>query len=375
MISIKEYRKAESLEEAWELNQKKANRIIGGMMWLKMSRGRVQTAIDLSGLGLDTIEEREDAFVIGSMVTLRQLETHPGLDAYTDGAVKEALRHIVGVQFRNGATVGGSLFGRYGFSDVLTLFMTLDAEVELYKGGVIPVSVFTEMSCDRNVLVRVIVKKKPEKYYYQSVRNTDTDFPALTCGAALAADGSLRLCFGARPQKAMMLLNRNGVLDGLCAGENSVGRTESGAGDESESHAEVEMESNAGTESESYAGVEMESDVGTESESHAGVEMESNAGIESESYAGVEPERDAGSESENHTGVELKNNAGTRPESVTGVEVRSEDAAVKRAEAIGIYAAANIPTGSNMRGSAAYRSHLVRTLASRAAEHFLTEAL
>lgn len=294
MISIKEYRKAESLEEAWELNQKRTNRIIGGMMWLKMSRGRVQTAIDLSGLGLDTIEERDDAFVIGSMVTLRQLETHPGLDAYTDGAVKEALRHIVGVQFRNGATIGGSLYGRYGFSDVLTLFMTLDAEVELYKGGVIPVSVFAEMSYDWDVLVRVIVKKKPEKYYYQSVRNTDTDFPALTCGAALEADGSLRLCFGARPQKAMMLLNRDGVLDGLCVRENSVGRTGSGT---------VE------------------------------------AG--SESLTSAEP----------------------------------EDAAMKRIETIGIYAAENIPTGSNMRGSAAYRSHLVKTLASRAAEHFLTEAL
>lgn len=283
MISIKEYRKAESLDEAWELNQKKANRIIGGMMWLKMSRGRVQTAIDLSGLGLDTIEEREDAFIIGSMVTLRQLETHPGLNAYTDGAMKEALRHIVGVQFRNGATVGGSLFGRYGFSDVLTLFMTLDADVELYKGGVIPVAAFAEMSYDRDVLVRVIVKKKPEKYYYQSVRNTDTDFPALTCGAALTEDGGLRLCFGARPQKAMVLLDRNGVLVGLRAGENSVGRTESSVG--------------------------------------------------------------------------------------------PEDAAVKRAEAIGDYAAENIHTGSNMRGSAAYRSQLVKTLASRAAEHFLTEAL
>ena len=352
MISIKEYRKAESLEEAWELNQKRANRIIGGMMWLKMSRGRVQTAIDLSGLGLDTIEERDDAFVIGSMVTLRQLETHPGLDAYTDGAVKEALRHIVGVQFRNGATVGGSLFGRYGFSDVLTLFMTLDAEVELYKGGVIPVSVFAEMSYDRDVLVRVIVKKKPEKYYYQSVRNTDTDFPTLTCGAALTADGSLRLCFGARPQKAMMLADRDGVLDGLCAGENIVG-----------------------TRSERGVGTEPERCDGAESESHAGVEKESNAGIESEGYAGVEPERDAGSESENHTGAELKNNAGTKPECGIGTEDGSEDAAMKRIEMIGVYAAENIPTGSNMRGSAAYRSHLVRTLASRAAEHFLTEAL
>ncbi len=311
MISIKEYRKAESLEEAWELNQKKANRIIGGMMWLKMSRGRVQTAIDLSGLGLDAIEEREDAFVLGSMVTLRQLEIHPGLNAYTDGAVKEALRHIVGVQFRNGATVGGSLFGRYGFSDVLTLFMMLDAEVELYKGGVMPVSDFAEMSYDRDVLVRVIVKKKSEKYYYQSVRNTDTDFPALTCGAALAADGSLRLCFGARPQKAMMLVDRDGVLDGLCEGEDVAGSVE----------------------------------------------------------------RTAEAEAEDHGGVELKNNAGTKPGSGTGAESGRENAIMKHAGSIGAYAAENIPTGSNMRGSAAYRSRLVETLASRAAEHFLTEAL
>ncbi len=305
MISIKEYRKAASLEEAWELNQKKANRIIGGMMWLKMSHGRVQTAIDLSGLGLDAIEERDDAFVIGSMVTLRQLETHPGLDAYTDGAVKEALKHIVGVQFRNSATVGGSLFGRYGFSDVLTIFMTLDAEVELYKGGVIPVSFFSEMSYDRDVLVRVIVKKKPEKYYYQSVRNTDTDFPALTCGAALTADGSLRLCFGARPQKAMMLVDRDGVLTGLCAGANA---------------------------------------------NTAAERAECGAGAESE-------ERHVGDKTERHVGA------------------RSEDAAMKRAGEIGAYAAENIPTGSNMRGSASYRSRLVKTLAARAAQHFLTEAL
>ena len=36
MMTIREYKKAESLEEAYQLNQKKANRIIGGMLWLKM---------------------------------------------------------------------------------------------------------------------------------------------------------------------------------------------------------------------------------------------------------------------------------------------------------------------------------------------------
>ena len=55
---------------------------------------------------------------IGCMVTLRQMELHEGLSHYTEGAVKDAFRHIVGVQFRNLATVGGSLFGRFGFSDV-----------------------------------------------------------------------------------------------------------------------------------------------------------------------------------------------------------------------------------------------------------------
>ena len=57
MMTIREYKRVESLEEAWELNQKKANRVIGGMIWLKMSRGNVGTAIDISGLGLDQIEE------------------------------------------------------------------------------------------------------------------------------------------------------------------------------------------------------------------------------------------------------------------------------------------------------------------------------
>ena len=62
------------------------------MIWLKMSRGNVGTAIDISGLGLDQIEETEDAFEIGAMVTLRQLEEHPGLAAYTDGAMRESVR-------------------------------------------------------------------------------------------------------------------------------------------------------------------------------------------------------------------------------------------------------------------------------------------
>ena len=62
MLNIQNYRKVESIEEAYELNQKKANRIVGGMMWMRMGDSRINTAIDMSGLGLDKIEETEEEF-------------------------------------------------------------------------------------------------------------------------------------------------------------------------------------------------------------------------------------------------------------------------------------------------------------------------
>ena len=184
MRVIREYKRAESLEEAWQLNQKKSNRVLGGMVWLKMGKMQIGTAIDLSGLGLGTIEETEEEFRIGCMVTLRDLELDPGLHTYTDGAVRESVRHIVGVQFRNLATVGGSIYGRYGFSDVLTMFLAMDSYVELYKGGVIPLKEYAKMPYDRDILVRLIVKKEKAVFDYQSVRNSQTDFPVLTCAVA-----------------------------------------------------------------------------------------------------------------------------------------------------------------------------------------------
>ena len=204
MMTIREYKKAESLEEAWQLNQKKNNRVLGGMIWLKMETIPVGTAIDLSGLGLDTIEETDEGFSIGAMVTLRQLEQHPGLAAYTDGAMRESVRHIVGVQLRNLATVGGSIYSRFGFSDVLTLFLALDAAVELYKGGIVPLAEYAKRPYDRDILVRVLVPKTQAKFCYQSVRNSQTDFPVLTCAAAKTAAGSFRFAIGARPGKAVV---------------------------------------------------------------------------------------------------------------------------------------------------------------------------
>lgn len=215
MLKIQNYVRAKTLEEAWELNQNKRNRIIGGMMWLKMSNSTIGTAIDLCGLGLDKIEENDEEFSIGAMVSLRQIEMHEGLNSYTHNAVKKAIQDIVGVQFRNTATVGGSIFGRFGFSDVLTVFLAMDSCVELYKGGIIPLRQFAESKKDNDILVRLIVKKRKGSFAYQSMRNTRTDFPVIAC-AVSCIDGKYCASIGARPSKAVMVCDDNNILaDGV----------------------------------------------------------------------------------------------------------------------------------------------------------------
>ena len=213
MLHIQKYVRAQSLEEAWTLNQKRRNRVLGGMLWLRLGNSSIDTAIDLCDLGLNTIEENEMEYRIGAMVTLRELELHDGLNTYTHGAVKNAVKDIVGVQFRNMATVGGSIWGRFGFSDVLTVFLGLDTCVELYKGGIVPLETFVSMKKDRDILVRLIVKKSPVRIVYTALRNQRTDFPVIAC-AVSQLSGEYRAVIGARPARAMVIRDEQGLLSG-----------------------------------------------------------------------------------------------------------------------------------------------------------------
>lgn len=203
MVRFKNYVKAESLEEAFAWNQKKSSIIGGGMMWLKVQNRVKMTLVDLSGLGLDGIEETKEEFSIGAMCTLRQLETHEGLNKAFLGIFKECTRSIVGVQFRNGATVGGSVFGRFGFSDIITCLLALDTYVELYQGGLISLEEFCNRKYDRDILVRIRIKKDGRKAAYTSQRISKTDFPIIACCAA-KKEGKLYVSVGARPARAKL---------------------------------------------------------------------------------------------------------------------------------------------------------------------------
>ena len=203
MLNIQNYVKVNNLAEAYELNQKRTNILLGGMLWLKMGNRNIVNAIDLSGLGLDKIEEDENTFLIGCMCSLRAVEQSISLNKYFGNAFKECTRHIVGVQFRNSATIGGSVFGRYGFSDILTCLQALDTYVELYKGGLIPLYKFMTMPRDNDILVRIIIRKDGRNIQYLSQRMTQTDFPIIACAVA-EDEEKYYISIGARPARAVL---------------------------------------------------------------------------------------------------------------------------------------------------------------------------
>ena len=89
MATYQNYVMAQSLEEAYALNQKKSSVIVAGNMWLRMCGLRRQTAIDLSGLGLDRVEETEDALryrlTAGEYETLLEQLAQAGIVPETPG--------------------------------------------------------------------------------------------------------------------------------------------------------------------------------------------------------------------------------------------------------------------------------------------------
>lgn len=207
VLTISNYVKAKTLEEAYELNQARNSRIMGGMMWLRLGNAKVKTIIDLSDLGLDHIEDTGNVIKIGAMCTLRQLEESEILKEMFGDGIAESVRHIVGVQFRNQATVGGSIYGRFGFSDVLTAFLALDTFVELYNGGTIRLSDFVNRKPDKDILVSVIIRKSKRQFRYASIRQTKTDFPVIACAVVTGmvhGQESWYFSVGARPMRAAL---------------------------------------------------------------------------------------------------------------------------------------------------------------------------
>lgn len=215
MFSIDELFQPESLNEAAELlDQYPDITILGGCGFLKLGNRRIARAMDLTNCGVRQIREDAKAIEIGAMATLRQVETDPALRILFNGALPRAAGSIMGVQFRNCATMGASVYSKYGFSDLIPVLLTLNTEVELLRGGRLRLIDFMERPIARDVLTRIFIAKDGRQVSYQNMRNATADFPILNCSVSqLGSDW--QVVVGARPARAQLAMGGSKMLSDM----------------------------------------------------------------------------------------------------------------------------------------------------------------
>jgi CO/xanthine dehydrogenase FAD-binding subunit len=204
-LKINNYVKVSSVEEAYSILEGSSKAaIIAGGAWLKLTPTEIEEAVDLSDLGLDSIAEADGFIEIGSMATLRQIETSKYLKKLCNGIVSDAAEKIMGVTVRNIATIGGTISGKYGFSDLITTLMVLDTELEFYKRGKVSLVEFMdETAKTRDILLKIRIPMKEGRGWFETIKITAIDFPILNA-AVTRIDGKTRIAVGSRPYKAAL---------------------------------------------------------------------------------------------------------------------------------------------------------------------------
>lgn len=202
MYTVRNYVRPENLDQAiTELKSGAHNRVIGGGLFLKMGRRAIGKLISLDGLGLDTITETDDAIHIGGAVTLREVETNPLILEYFP-ALSYAVSQIVGVQFRNLAQIGASVFSRYGFSDIIPCLVAIEATMRLADKGSLSVEEFISQERYWDILTSLTLPKNVT-LSYANLRQTQGDFSTLNVAIG-KTDEATRIVFGARPMGAYL---------------------------------------------------------------------------------------------------------------------------------------------------------------------------
>lgn len=212
MFSMLNLVQPDKLEEAYQiLSEKRNNTILGGCAFLKLGNKRISTGIDLSKLKLNYIQDQDGFIEIGAMTSLRDIETHPLLKEHFNGVLPQSVRDIIGVQFRNGVTVGASVYSKYGFSDLITVLLALETEVELFRAGRMPLQDFLEKPKEKDILVKLWLKKTNHQAVFLSFRNSASDYSVINAAVSVL-DNQWKIAVGARPSKAALALKAAEIL-------------------------------------------------------------------------------------------------------------------------------------------------------------------
>ncbi|PKK96717.1 MAG: FAD-binding protein, partial [Tenericutes bacterium HGW-Tenericutes-3] len=180
-MEISQYVKPKTIEEAYQiLSENPKNMILGGGAWLKQSSPIVHTLVDIAQLGLDKITENKDSIEVGALVTLHDLEINPAIKKLGHGFISQSISQVLGVGFRNISTIGGSIAGRYAFSDVLTALLTLNVKLIFFPKREISLEEFLNSKGKvKDILTHIVIKKAEGKGFFKKVSASTLEFATL----------------------------------------------------------------------------------------------------------------------------------------------------------------------------------------------------
>lgn len=214
-MKVRKYYIAKSLEDAYAVLQKDSkNAILGGGLWLKKANSPIDTLIDISKLGLDRIIDHKDHVEIGSLVSEREFEISESVKSIADGIVSIGTGEIMGVPFRHMATIGGSVAGKYPFSDIITPLLALDVTLHFYPERKISLSEYLSNKDKLGILVSISIKKEKARGYFKKVEVTALDFPIVNI-AICKVGNQYRISVGSRPSVASLALEAMSYLNGI----------------------------------------------------------------------------------------------------------------------------------------------------------------
>ncbi|MGD9874750.1 MAG: xanthine dehydrogenase family protein subunit M [Kiritimatiellia bacterium] len=209
-----------------------AQPIAGGTAFHFYTDDRIETAVDISQLGLNTITPVDGGFRIGAMTTLAQIS-----DFKADGwMLGEVARHISTQQIRNISTIGGNISRVFPWSDFAIALQALGATMhvqgdaaqdissdDFFKSQ--PARLFKDGSLLTGVTVPAV--KKPAGFGWRKEQRSMKGFGLMSSGVMLTLGGNaiadIRVAIGAGIPFPRRLPKVEAALKGKSADEKTLG--------------------------------------------------------------------------------------------------------------------------------------------------------
>ena len=202
-----DYVRAASLEEALDaLADTDAKLLAGGQSLLpamKLRIARPSKVVDIGGLGLDGIEERDGELAIGALVTWNTLTGAGAVERPAFKAIAECAAGIGDLQVRNRGTIGGSLAHADPASDMPAVMLALGAQLRLRSAdgertidaAELALGPFTTSLGEGELITEIAIPVPPSGCgsAYAAVEHPASGFALAGAAALVTADGGRRV--------------------------------------------------------------------------------------------------------------------------------------------------------------------------------------